>query len=138
MNFRISLFIILIFDVAGFSSCKKEPGIGGDATINGHIHVQHFNSTFTQFISEYDGADVYVYLVAGIDQTYLKRIKSDYNGDFEFKYLYKGDYTVYCYSIDSTFSNHQSTSSGMIPVIQQISVVGRKDVITTDTLKIFN
>lgn len=129
------LFLVVIIF---FTACKKKPGIGGDAEIKGHIHVQHFNTTFTQFISEYEGADVYVYLVAGNDQTYLKRIKSDYNGDFEFKYLYRGDYTVYCYSIDSTFSNHQSTSSGFVPVLQKINITGRKEVFTTDTIKIFN
>src|SRR5438093_6287441 len=85
-------------------SCQKDPGIGGDASIKGSVFVKHYNTTFTQFISEYPGADVYVYLIFGNDISYDKRIKTTYDGQFEFKYLYKGDYTVYVYSIDSTLT----------------------------------
>mgnify|MGYP003328825595 CR=1 FL=1 len=138
MNSVLKIFFLFAFASLFFFSCKKQPGIGGDATINGNVHAQHFNTTFTQFISEYPGADVYVYLVPGNDITYIKRIKTDYNGNYEFKFLYPGKYKVYAYSLDSSFSQHTSTSSGSIPVIDSTIISGRKDVITLDTIRIFN
>lgn len=130
--------ICLLFFIAGSmlllnSSCQKEPGIGGDASIRGSVFVQHFNSTFTQFISEYPGADVYVYLIFGNDISYSKRIKTTFDGQFEFKFLYEGDYTVYAYSIDSTLT----IAGGIIPVTQEIAITGRKQTVVIDTLNIF-
>ena len=136
INFYRRLIFIFLF--ACLTSCKKQPGIGGDATIAGNIHAKHFNTTFTQYISQYPAADVYVYLVPGTDVTYIKRIKTDYNGNYEFKYLYQGNYTVYAYSLDSTFSHHVTTSSGSVAVTKQISIKGRKEIVTADTLQIFN
>lgn len=114
-------------------SCKKEPGIGGDASITGSVYVQHYNSTFTQFISQYPGADVYVYLVFGDDISYSKRIKTSYNGEFEFKYLYTGDYTLYAYSLDSTLT----IAGGTIPILRNVSITDRKQTVNIDTLNIF-
>jgi len=82
--------------------CKKEPGIGGNGILHGHVQTRHFNASFTQFLGTYPAADHYVYLVFGNHQGYDKRIKTDYNGDFQFEYLYPGQYTVYTYSIDSS------------------------------------
>lgn len=122
----------LLFIILSFSSCKKE-GIGGDAAIHGYVHARQYNSTFTQFIAEYPGKDVYVYLVFGTNTGYDKRTKTDYNGNFEFRYLYKGNYEVYVYSKDSTLQD----PSGMVPVIRQVNITGRKEVVDLDTLLIF-
>ena len=70
-----------------FSACEKQPGSGGDASIKGSVFVTHYNSTFTEFISEYPGADIYVYIIYGDNISYGQRIKTNYQGDFEFKYL---------------------------------------------------
>ncbi len=115
------------------SSCKKEPGIGGDASIKGNVFVKNYNSTFTTLINEYPGADVYVYLIFGSDVSYSKRIKTTYDGQFEFKYLYQGDYTVYAYSLDSTLT----VPSGTIPIIQKVTITERKQQVDVGTLNIF-
>ena len=56
------------------------------------------------------------------------------NGDFEFKYLYKGNYKVYVYSLDSTLQS----PSGHVPVIKELEITGRKQIMDLDTIKIFN
>ena len=84
-----------------FSACSKDAGIGGEASIYGKVYARHYNSTFTVLLSEYYVPDTYVYLVYGDDINYGTRIKTNYNGEFEFNYLYPGDYTIYTYSIDS-------------------------------------
>ncbi|MEO8146915.1 MAG: hypothetical protein ABI723_04715 [Bacteroidia bacterium] len=116
------------------TACKKDPGLGGDAAIRGKVHVKHYNSTFTQFIGEYDGADLYVYITYGNHVGYDTRIKSDYKGEFEFRYLYPGDYKVYLYSIDSTLTE----PSGTVAVVNQVHLNGRKEQYDLGTIDIFN
>lgn len=126
-------FLLLVFISLLFISCKKNPGIGGDASIRGNIHVMHFNTTFTEFISEYPGADIYVYLIFGDDISYGKRIKTTFDGAFEFKYLYKGDYTVYVYSLDSTLAS----GNGSVPIVENVHIGDRKEIVDLDTIRIF-
>ena len=124
---------ILLLTICFFAiSCKKE-GVGGDASITGYVHVKKYNSTFTQYISEYPGRDIYVYIVYGEHSGFDKRVKTDYNGNFEFPYLYKGKYTLYAYSRDSTLQD----PSGTIPVIREIQITERKQQEHIDTLMIF-
>ncbi len=125
----LSLTLLLLLLLA---ACKK-PGIGGDASITGYVHVQKWNSTFTQYIGEYQGKDQYVYIVYGNHHGYDKRIKTDYAGQFEFPYLYKGDYKVYVYSRDSSFTD----PSGTIPILRNINISKRTETFNLDTLLIF-
>ncbi|MBA3648450.1 MAG: hypothetical protein H0W62_07860 [Chitinophagales bacterium] len=129
----ILLCIVVASTLCSFSSCQKEAGIGGDASIKGSLFVKHYNTTFTQFISEYPGADVYVYLIFGNDISYDKRIKTTYDGKFEFKYLYKGDYTLYVYSLDSTLT----VPGRSVPVIENITITDRKQTVDVGTINIF-
>lgn len=106
MKKTLNLFILFIILV--FNSCKKEPGIGGDASIYGKVYARHYNATFTTQLTEHYLSDTYVYIIYGNNLSYGQRIKTTYKGDFEFKYLYKGDYTIYSYSIDSAaIVNHE-------------------------------
>jgi hypothetical protein len=127
---KFLLFVAMI--AITLASCKKE-GVGGDASITGSVHVQKWNSTFTQLIGEYPGRDIYVYIVYGAHDGYDKRIKTDYNGRFEFPYLYKGDYTVYTYSRDSTFSD----ASGTVALVKQVQITDRKGAVELDPFIVF-
>lgn len=114
------------------AGCKKE-GLGGDATIAGSIWVEKWNSTFTQQIGQYPGRDEYVYIVYGEHDGYDKRVKTDYNGRFEFPYLYKGHYTVYTYSRDSTFSD----ASGITAVLRQVEITDRNETVEVPRFIVF-
>ena len=71
--------LCFLMSVLLLSSCKKE-GIGGDAAIRGYVHVKKYNSTFTQFIAEYPGKDVYVYIIFGDHAGYDKRYSLSIGG----------------------------------------------------------
>lgn len=101
MKKSVIKIILIIVLVTNLWSCAKEPGIGGEATISGKVYAKHYNSTFTVLLSEYYVPDTYVYLVFGDDVNYGTRLKTNYDGEFEFNYLYEGEYTIYTYSIDS-------------------------------------
>ena len=90
------VFVLLIF------GCKKEPGVGGNASITGKVIVRKYNATFTTYLGSYPAADHYVYIVYGDHPGYDSRIKTDYDGNYRFEFLYPGNYQIYSYSLDST------------------------------------
>ncbi len=129
---QVIKILLCIFLIGSSYSCKK-PGIGGEAKITGFVNVKKYNATFTQYIGEFPGKDLYVYIVFGNHSGYDKRIKTDYQGRFEFANLYKGDYTVYLYSRDSTLTD----LSGIVPVTHQVILEKYKSVVDLDTITVF-
>lgn len=126
------IFFTLAFILLAVSSllysCKKEPGLGGHSSISGHITVRHYNANFNQYLGTYDGADEYVYIVFGNHSGYDQRIKTDYNGNFQFNYLYPGDYSIYTYSLDSTLQS----LNGNVALVQNIKLEKREDLTLPD------
>lgn len=127
---HISYLLVLLL---ALTSCQKEEGKGGNASIHGNINVRKFNSTFTNLIGEYPAADHYVYIIYGDDISYGNRIKTDYEGDFEFKYLYKGTYQIYTYSLDSTLSSIDP----FVPVIRNVTISNTNETIDLGTINIY-
>ncbi len=125
---------LLLFLALAMASCKKEPGVGGDASIKGQVWARDFNSNFTAFIGEYPAEDVYVYLAYGNKDGYDKRIKTDYNGYFHFDYLYKGDYKVYVYSLDSTLTD----LNNQVAVVNNVTIQERKEEVDLKRITIYN
>nr|MBK9653109.1 hypothetical protein [Bacteroidota bacterium] len=134
MQILKSISVSLITIMLVTTSCKKQEGRGGDASIYGKVLVKHYNSTFTQYISEYPGSDIYVYTIYGDDISYGQRIKTNFKGEFNFKYLYPGNYKVYVYSLDSTLTD----PSGSVAVVKEIHINGRKETMDAGTFDIFN
>lgn len=136
-NKIIPLVSYLIFSFFIFQSCRKEPGIGGEAKIYGKVYYKHYNSTFTTLINEGYLSDTYVYIVYGNNINYGQRIKTNYKGEFEFSYLYKGKYTVYTYGMDSS-----AMISGQLPInekadIQTVDIKFRKEQIKLEDFNVF-
>lgn len=86
--------MILTSVVLFFNSCKKPAGSGGNSSIKGRLWVKDFPT-----MVEYSGYDEYVYIIYGDEVSYGDRIRSSYDGQFEFKYLRKGKYKIYTYSM---------------------------------------
>ncbi|MFM7767748.1 MAG: hypothetical protein ACKO9S_07825 [Bacteroidota bacterium] len=123
-----SRFIIwvafLSFSISLLPSCEKGPGEGGTSSIVGSVEVDDFQNG-----EIYPGVDENVYLIYGDDVTYSERIKSSFDGRFEFKYLREGSYTVYVYS-------DTLTSSGTTAVKKSIEITSRKQEVSAGTLQI--
>lgn len=131
------LLSLAIAVIALFSSCAKEPGIGGNGTIRGKVYAKHYNSTFTVLLSEYYMPDTYVYLVFGNDINYGTRVKTNYDGEFEFNYLYEGDYTIYTYSIDSAAIVNFAVAPPDSAVIQTVLLNKNDAVVELEDLVVF-
>jgi len=111
-------------------SCKKEEGVGGDASISGQVWTYAVNGSFSDTIAEYPAEDTYVYIVYGDNTGFDKRIKTDYNGNYAFNFLYPGNYTLYVYSFDPLEVDGQS------PVIRKVTIEGRKEEFEMERIEI--
>jgi hypothetical protein len=130
-KFLTTLLVILIS--ATLFSCSKEAGEGGNSTIYGKIIAYNYNAEFTNLRGIYPAADEDVYLIYGEDRSYSERIRSNYNGIYEFKYLRPGDYTIYVYSKDSTLT----LVSEMYPVIRTVKIDDKHQAVEVEEMKIF-
>ena len=92
-SFPLVIAIVCIL-IVFITACKKPAGVGGKSAIKGRIWVKDYPT-----LAEYAGADEYVYIIYGDDVSYGDRIRSSYDGQFEFKYLRKGKYKIYTYSM---------------------------------------
>jgi len=132
MNNKFPLFLMLTLSILLFS-CTKDAGEGGNSTIYGKIITYNYNAEFTNLRGIYPGADEDVYIIYGSDRSYSQRIRSNYDGVYEFKYLRSGEYTIYVYSKDSTLT----LVSGIKPVIQKVTIDNKKQTVEAADMKIF-
>ncbi len=126
-----SILILLAFLV---TACKKEAGEGGTSKITGKIMVRNYSGSFpAPFYTVYGAQDKDVYIIYGTNDTVVgDRVKTSYNGDYEFNYLQKGTYTIYVYSDDTNFVS--PSPSGDVVVKQIIEVSEKKSVIAAPDL----
>jgi len=89
--------LIIVFATL-FIRCEKEPGEGGQASIQGKIFVQEYNNNCSVLRAEYYVVDEEVYIIAGDDPSYFERVRTAPDGTYWFPYLRKGKYTVYAIS----------------------------------------
>jgi hypothetical protein len=126
-------FLLLMLGVL-FFSCEKEPGPGGKSTIYGKVFCKDYNSTFTVLEQEYYAPDTWVYIIYGDDRDYGDRVRTSYDGTYEFRYMRPGTYHLYAYSKDSTL---QSVAD--IAVVKDVTVPkNKKTDIEVPDIIIFN
>lgn len=126
--------LILLTGLTTFNSCKKEAGEGGNSSIKGKIWVEDYNATFTTLQAQYAGADEDVYIIYGDNTSYGDKIKASPDGSFEFKYLRKGNYTIYVYSKDKTLAS----PSGKVTVKVNATISKKKETVDVGTITIYN
>jgi|TARA_B110000263_G_scaffold63771_1_gene54952 hypothetical protein len=128
MNRIFILVVIVLF----FSSCEKEPGEGGTSSIIGSVYkistyfnvlTQEVDTVFYQLDS---GEDVYVIYSDNESDFYNDKIETNWNGQYRFDYLRKGDYTIFVYADSTDILN----ISYDYPVFQHISVEANNSTYT--------
>lgn len=117
---QLKTVLIFLFTMAilSFTACKKPEGEGGTGRIKGTLLAEQWNATFTVKKAEFLAMDEWVYIVYGSDVSYGDRIRSSYNGEFEFKYLRAGKYKIYVYSKDKTLQS----ASGEVAIVKEFTV----------------
>lgn len=123
LNFRYvlaSLFCLLFI-----GACKKGPGEGGSSTIKGKVTATYIDVFDNQYSYPAEKEDVYI--IYGDGDYYGDNVETDFNGNYEFKNLRKGDYTVYAYSdCDTCINKHQ------VAELKKVEITKNKSDVTAD------
>ena len=130
LRFLTPIVIGVIFFVI---SCKKTAGDGGNSSISGIVWLENWTPGFTALISRYAATDYDVYIIYGDDVSYSDRIRTSYNGQFEFKYLRKGNYKIYAFSKDKTLLS----PSGEMSIVKEIKISDKKQKVSLDTIIVY-
>lgn len=132
---RIITVIALVFVVAG---CQKVPGEGGNSSIKGSVELEYrlvlTNPATAQ--ATVPGADEDVFIVYGDHTSPDERINTNFDGEFEFRNLRPGDYTIYVYSNDTT--GDPMAHPTRMPIAVSAEVTDRKQVVDVGVLKIYD
>jgi len=118
-QFYFFLFICLL----ATNSCKKPPGEGGFASIEGRLYVVNYDATFTIKTSEYYLPGETVYIIYGDGTEVGNTVKTSYDGSFKFNYLQKGKYKIYAIGKDSTKKSLSVPKETLI----EITIKGKKE-----------
>ena len=132
MNKTFPFLLMILLSLFAFS-CSKDAGEGGNSTIFGKIITYDYNAEFTNLKGIYPAADEDVFIIYGGDHSFSQRVRTSYEGIYEFKYLRPGDYTIYAYSKDSTLT----LASGIYPVIKNVTIAKKQETVEVETMKIF-
>jgi hypothetical protein len=132
-----TLFFLAL--VLALVACKKDPGIGGAGTISGSI-TKEFRVVLTNpatALYTVPAADLNVYIVYGNHISPDDKIVTNYNGEFEFRNLRKGKYTVYAYSMDTTGQNPPASEPSKMVVLKEIELTDNEDHAVVSDLMIY-
>lgn len=99
--------IYILFFLLLVCSCEKEAGEGGTSSIEGSVYkISTYYNVLTQqndtvYYQLDSGEDIYIIYSEDENDFYDDNIETNWNGQYRFDYLRKGDYTVFIYA-DST------------------------------------
>ncbi len=128
VNLSLNIFVLLFV----FTSCKKEAGEDGKATIKGKVYAYDWDNTQLYLISEGYSSGEKVYVLYGDNTTIGDDVRTSIDGSFEFTYLNKGHYKVFVNSLDTTYKLKGNDTQ--IPVIREFEITDKKQTITLDDI----
>lgn len=135
MKYLHQIFILLLMLSAG---CKKLPGDGGNSSIVGNVLVETrlviSNPNTAQ--DTLNAADEDVFIIYGDHISPDDKVVTNYDGEFEFRNLRPGDYTIYVYSKDT--SGTGELLSNKMPIISKITISEKKEVKTIENIFIYD
>lgn len=129
-HFAILLSALLLLTTA----CKKEPGEGGRAEIHGLVLRQDVNALGIPQGDPYPYQETRVYIIYGDHEFYDDDVRTGPDGKFAFRWLRKGNYTVYTYGE----CRGEGCAGNSVAVMRNVTIDGKKDVVTVPTITVDN
>ena len=128
MGIRI---ILNLFIVVSLVSCSKSAGEGGTSSIQGKVFGYDINTASVVTDSAYV-QDARVYITYGDGTTVDNDVRTSYTGDYIFRGLRKGIYTIFVYSQCNDCPFNQEV------VKQTIEITENKQELVAPDFKIFD
>ena len=131
---RDLLYLSILIGMLVFVSCKKDPGSGGNSSINGYTHLTIVNkSNLDDTLTTLAGTNEDVFIIYGDEISYGEKANTGYDGKFEFKFLRKGKYKVYVYSESYNFLSGLIQDSALIKTVE---ITEKKQTLDAGTFEI--
>lgn len=117
--------LFLLACITLLPACSKEPGEGGKALIRGQVYAVGYNDNTGQptgdayFIPEYR-----VYIRYGDGSFYDDDTRTGPSGEYEFRWLRPGSYTIFTYS-----ECPNDCESGVELVSRSVEIGGNRDAV---------
>ena len=99
--------LLLVCTIAVMTSCTQEEGVGGNSHIKGVLIEKYYNSDFTILQYEEAAKDDDVFLLYGDQLELGDKTTTSYTGNYQFQYLWPGNYQLYYYSDDTTLTTNE-------------------------------
>lgn len=134
---RMRTPILAVALVLLLASCAKQAGEGGAARVHGRV-MKEIRLVMTNpgtVVSTYPAPDEEVWIQYGESISPDDRVHTNYDGEFEFEFLRRGEYTIYVYSQDTTGA--QNVSPNRMPIKRTFTIDGRKDEIDLGDITIY-
>lgn len=131
--------VICLAAVLALASCSKEPGDGGNSTLEGTVNYELRQVLVNPGSVVYEGPaqDWDVYLVYGDNIGFDDRTRTDYNGRYKFEFLREGEYTVYAYSQDTINGPINNGEILDLPIIQKAEITGKKQTVEVPEITVY-
>jgi hypothetical protein len=103
---RVAIWPIFVITIMLFTSCEKDPGRGGLATIRGKVYGYDYNSSGVLHDSGYVSA-IHVYISYGNNTWVDDDVRTSATGEYAFRGLQKGSYRLFVVSKCETCNFNQ-------------------------------
>lgn len=124
--------------VAALTACNKEPGNGGLASVRGRVmkEVRLVLSNPETVVQTYPAPDEDIWIIYGENISPDDRERTNFDGEFEIRFLRPGDYTLYVYSRDTT--GLPNTSPNRMPIIREFTIDQRREQLDLGDIVIYD
>ena len=125
--------------VALLASCKKEAGDGGNSSIKGKITKELrvvLNNPGTA-VGTFPAADQDVYILYDDHVSPDDRVRTNYDGEYEFLYLRPGNYKVYVFSKDTNAVAVPWDEEHMT-VLQELEITDKEQRIVANDMMVYD
>ena len=120
---------ISLMNRAGFGR-----GEGGRAEIHGLVLRQNVNALGIPQGDPYPFQETRVYIIYGDNEFHDDDVRTGPDGKYAFRWLRKGDYTVYTYGE----CRGEDCPGNSVAVMRNVTIDGKKDVVTVPTITVDN